>query len=457
MHDLGGFSVLRNAIVATMLLISLISAGCAGKAAVPVDTPAPVQAPATGAPQQGPAPAPEPTSPAADEAVSSTVSLVDEPWITAPASVSTFAKAVRLAFSGPVDRASVEARLKGAIKEFPYTVAWTNDQELLLNLQSGCAFFEVGANGAKDARGRALEAAKNPVLQLHMPCHGSGYSVIQLTDGKRAAGFPDNGILVDSHPATGRLLSRNGTIYFLIENGTLRPLTHTTATTWARFLPDGNVLLSDGSAVRVVSPDGKTVSQTALPARVLTGALSADGMEAVLLLASAEAGATAQAVRLSLNTLTVGEPVKLDRSVEMATVQWLPGTERVEVIPERTQHWQLDLKTGKTQPLTGEPVAYSPDGRWVVDINRGGIFAAGDTSGAARVKVSETVGGVIHRLPLWAPDSRHVALPGGDVIDVETGKQIFSLKPLRTCAALTPILMGSTGSQLVLAYSDSCH
>lgn len=439
--------MLRKPLIAALLLTSLFSAGCRSTAGAPADSPDPVVVPAPAAPQSTDPPEQEdpPRS-----TVSSTVSIVDHPWITAPARISTFAKQVRLQFSAPVDRVSVETRLKERLQEYPHTFDWKSDQELILVTPQGCAHLPVGADGAKDAHGHELDAANNPVLDIHKPCHGTGYMVVSLPDGKALAGFPDGGIAVDTHPGTGRILGRNGTIYFLMEGGAVRALAHTDTPAWARFLPDGSVLLSDGSAVRLVDPDGTEKRKVELSAHVLTGALSPDGKEAVLLLRPSRANTTADVVRLNLSTWSAAPLQPVGRSVEFATLHWVPGAEMIRVMPERSADWMLNLKTGEAEdPL--ELQIYSPDGRWMVDGARRGIYATGSDA------VIPLTDELTHPYALWAPDSQHVLLSGGQVIDIQTGQEVFSLQTLRTCADLYPRLVGSTGSGLFAAYADSCH
>ncbi len=316
------------------------------------------------------APAKEPTP---NAPTGSTVTLVDEPWITAPASVSTFTNKVRLEFSAPVDRPSVEEHLKAELKAYPATFSWASDQALLVTVPGGCASFKIGAAGAKDARGAQLEPQHNPDLNMHMPCHGSGYTVVELPDGKPVAGFPQNGILVDTDPTRGRLLGRNGTVYFLVEGGKPRKLWNTVSSEWARFLPDGNVLLADEKVLRTVTPDGKEVTVAA----------------------------------------------------------------------------------GEAKPAGDATISAAPDGRWLV-VFKAGKVALGQQGSAHRVVMAD-LAETDRPVAFWTPDSRHVLLPGGQVIEVDTGREVVSLAMFKTCGTVAPAGLGKVGATLVAAFVDNCH
>lgn len=54
---------------------------------------------------------------------------MDYPWIKSPAQVTAFTKGIRIQFSGPVDRGSVEERVAESVEGSPYALDWLSDQE----------------------------------------------------------------------------------------------------------------------------------------------------------------------------------------------------------------------------------------------------------------------------------------------------------------------------------------
>jgi hypothetical protein len=375
--------------------------------------------------------------------------VVDEPWLTAPGRVFTRSKEVRLLFSAPVDRASVEARLKETLTRSAYQTAWQSDQELVVTAKGGCSYFEVSAAGAKDARGRTLEPAQNPELQWRLPCHPGFYPLVGLPDGKAYPGFPTNAWMVDTHPASGRLLGSNGTIYFMLEGGTVRPFTHTAESQWAIFTADGNVLLADDRTVRLVAPDGKDLQQAGLAGAVIEGILSPDGKEAVLLVNSNE---QAGFQRLDLAAWTVTEWQALGRPVAYAALNWVTGKQQVHVLWREGAPSLLDLTTGEVRPVSGSPRVSSPDGRWVVDPNLGAIVGPD----ARSVVLTDAMRATVYPYALWAPDSKHVLLPGGQVIAVETGLDLSLPESPHQCASPRPSGLGIVGADLVAQYVVDC-
>lgn len=395
----------RRSLLAIALMIGLLSVGCMRSAP---EAPRPV------APQPAMPAAPQPDSPPAP--VSSMISLVKEPWLTAPAYIGAFPQEVRITFSAPVDRGSVAAKLKERLKEFPYTVAWQGDQELTLNPEQGCAYLEISVAGALDARGNRLGEPENPTLNLGLPCEGSGYKVVTLPEGKPFPGFPQNGLAVDTDAASGRLLGRNGTIYFLVEAGQVRALAHTSETYWARFLADGSVLLGDGDRLRQVSPVGKAEHSVTLSGKVLAGALSPDGKQAILMLPPPSPDATAGFIRFDLTAWTASPVMVVSRPVTVAAaaLSWPAGSDWVSVSSRGPAPWLLNPQTGDTKDAGSVP-------------------------------------------PVYSPDSRMALFADGRVVEMTTGKEVANITPLSYCPPPQPSLVGRVGDQLVAAFSDPCH
>ncbi|MBP2018384.1 hypothetical protein J2Z79_001792 [Symbiobacterium terraclitae] len=385
--------------------------------------------------------------------VSSSISLVEYPWVKAPARVSAFSKQIRIQFSGPVDRGSVEARVAESVFNTPYTLEWSGDQEALLTLQAGCSSAELSMAGVKDAAGRELLPDRNPPLSLRLPCHGGAYRLVGAVDGLPIDGFPaDIATIVDSDPA-GSVLGRAGTIYFLFEAGEVRPVAYTQEGTWARLLRGGDLLIADGHTLRRVDRQGEVLKEITLPGSVIQGTVSPKGDAALLLLGSQ------QAVLVDLAQGSTRELATVAQSGDVTQLLWRRAANDVLAItesgPNWTPAWTLNLETGELSQPTGPLQLESPDGRWVIDFDRMGIFATDDPATPA-VALSDEM---LHPqwAPVWAPDSRHLVMGGGQVIDVATGTVLRSLADLQTCAPLRTLSVGLAGEELFVAYQDSCH
>jgi hypothetical protein len=274
--------------------------------------------------------------------------------------------------------------------------------------------------------------------------------LVLLPGGQVYPGFPDWGGMMDTDPAGGRLLGLNGTIYFLVEDGLVRHLARTVSSLWGRFTPDGNVLLADERSVRLVAPDGQDLKRVDIAGAVVNGILSPDGQEAVLLV---HADGKAGLQRLSLAGWTATAWQALDRPVESyGQLNWVAGQQQVKVLSQQGAPWLLDLTTGETRDVSGTPLISSPDGRWVVDPDIGAIIGTDGRS----VPLSAGMQAAKYPYALWAPDSRHVLLPGGQVIDMETGSEFAQIKGME-CAAPQMLQLGKVGSELVAAYSVGCY
>jgi hypothetical protein len=445
--------MLRNALLTAALILSLAISGCTGKPATttPIDPPkapepAPT-APTTPVETTAPTTPATPQAPAGASPVSSTVSVPDEPWITAPASVSALPRSIQIKFSGPVDKASVEAQLKTIFMEYDLKHTWQDDQALDLNFNLGCANFKIGFAGAKDAQGKELDPALNPVLDLHMPCHGDGVVVVNLS-GKERPDIPIGTVILDTDPNSGWLLARNGTIFFLIasDSKTKKPLAHTSSGLFGRFLPDGKILLGDGNAVRVVSQHGEVQRTVELKERPVNGAISPDGKSAVVLLQQG-------AVHLNLTTWevkSINDKAAFDRD---ARLNW--GGDTLLILPRQGKtHFTINLKTGDINFPTGVPQIYSPNGQWVIDPEKGGVFA---TTGERIFDLTDKLEAGKDPYAIWAPDSHHVFFPGGQVINITTGKEVAAFSNEFPACKPYPWGLGKAGADLIATYVVPCH
>lgn len=444
--------MLRKALPTAALILTLAITGCTGKpATTPIDPPkAPETTPVT---PTTPANNTTPTAPATPQApadksqVSSTISVPDEPWITAPAAVTALPQSMQIKFSGPVDKASVEAQLKAVFKEYPAQPAWNGDQEVRLSFNLGCTNFSIGVAGAKDAQGKELDPALNPVLDLHMPCHGDGIVVVNLS-GKEHPNIPIGTVILDTDPNSAWLLARNGSIYFLIasDSKTKKPLISTESGLWGHFLPDGKILLGDGKALRVVSQHGEVQRTIEVKVPPVNGAISPDGKSAVILLQQG-------AVLLDLTTWevkTINDKAAFDA---YSRLNW--GGDRLMILPRQGKaHFTLNLKTGDINFPTSVPQIFSPNGQWVIDAEKGGIFT---TTGERIFDLTEKLEAGKDPYAIWAPDNHHLFFPGGQVIDITTGKEIAAFTNEFPACKPYPWGLGKAGADLIATYVVPCH
>jgi hypothetical protein len=167
------------------------------------------------------------------------------------------------------------------------------------------------------------------------------------------------------------------------------------------------VVLSDGTALRQVAPDGKELRRAVLPGKVLTGALSPDRKQAVLMLAAAGSGAGVGFVRFDLDTWMASPALPVTLPVDGAMISWPAGADWVAVLPRDAEPWLLDPQTGSGRTAKG-------------------------------------------LIPLYSPDSRYALFAEGQVVEVA------NITPFSYCPPPQPWLVGSLGDQLIAAFSDPC-
>ncbi|MDF2627603.1 MAG: hypothetical protein K0R39_1434 [Symbiobacteriaceae bacterium] len=440
--------MLRKTLLASALVLTLAVTACTTKPAIntPIDVPkSPEPAPVTAPNSTAPA---TPAAPSDKSQVSSEITVPDEPWISAPAAVTALTRQVKITFSGPVDKASVEAQLaKNSTQSPSGTPQWTGDREVLLTFTSGCANYKFSAAGAKDAQGKELDPTRNPVLDLHMPCHGDG-SVVVTLPGKQYVEIPIGTVIHDTDPASGWLLARNGNIFFLLslDAKTKKPVARTETSLWGTFLPDGQILLGDGNNLRVVSQHGEVRRTIPLTNRPVNGAIAPDGKSAVVLL---EVGA----IRLDLTTWeakAINDKASFER---FARLNW--GKETLLIVSDQDKApFTINLNTGDINFPTGVPQIYSPNGQVVVDAEAGAIVGV---KGERIFTLTAAMEARKKPYAIWAPDNKHVIFPGGQVIDITTGEQVaYFTNEFPDCKPI-PEQLSLAGGQLIAQYLVPCH
>lgn len=386
--------------------------------------------------------------------------MVDYPWVEAPAAISLFAQDVLIRFSGPVDRDSVEERLRTASPQV--AVAWRSDTELVATFPY-CSGANVTVAGALDAAGRELTPAHNPSLELRLPCHGSAYHFVRLSDPQVAIpGWPGGSAgVLDVEPESGLLLGRLGTILFLLDpaTGEAKRLSTLQDSVVAGFLPGMRVAFFAGSEARILKLDGMVARGLSLGGTLVSGVIAPGGKEALLLTAvGAPAGPGVwKAVRVDLEAGTMKTLGSGNRPVDQMLPIWVEGAREVLFLPISPHlgqtDWSLHVDTGAVQDGTGSRSVPSPDGIW--EAVGGAVYPAGGTTGEPVLRWAEP-DEASELLPVWSANSRLLFTPTGEVVDL-SAKMVVDQVEQTICGPHTPLNIWSAAPETYLAYVAPCH
>jgi hypothetical protein len=165
---------------------------------------------------------------------------------------------------------------------------------------------------------------------------------------------------------------------------------------------------------------------------------------------------TFKAIIVDLEAGTTKELAAVTEDLWGTRLLWRWASNDILALSDNVADWTLDLETGEVDHPVGPRKVASPDTHWVVDLERMGIFPNND-SADARVTLTDEM---LHPQwpPVWAPDSRHLVMGGGQVIDIKDGTIIRSLAELEGCPTPPqPLAIGHAGSELYVAYQLTCH
>lgn len=440
----------------TLLLCTLLVVTACGSKPAPQGADMPVT-PVAAAPEVSPSPV-TPPPPAIQPTglpspVSSEISFINYPWITAPARVFMYDGKLLLRFSAPVDRDSVAGRLK-------YKVEWRSDQEATVSIL-GCSYTEVTAAGALDAEGRELTPDLNPVLALRFPCHGGNLWFVRLPEGKLPTGWPDSGSVVDFDPVTGEVIGSVGWLLFRFDLATGRTEKLAQLDQGVGFTKAAGrtILIVDKDGTRLIDWQNQVVRRFDVSGTLGTMVASPDSPEALLLL-QGKAKEQYEAVYLNLASGAAKQIGTISWADSRPEVMWDRGTRTVQLSASwfsqgKNKPLLLNVDTGATTPNPAPGKATSPDGKWVAVQAPPAVYPAGQEGGAPLVALPDVPQVTRGSQPVWSPDSRYVLLSNGHLLEAVSWKQVANFDD-HQCGPFRPGEVWTFGGLIYATYIQDC-
>jgi Tol biopolymer transport system component len=350
---------------------------------------------------------------------------------------------IRIIFSQPVDRLSVEERFmltpetSGRFLWEGQTVTFQPDQPLRpattyqVTLQPGIA-DQAARSTTQEAIGWTFRTRSPRLLLRRHAADGAGILLLADADGSKErellrepAGIEDMTIAPDGSHAlitVPRSAERSALMLVNLDDGSTRPLVDSpdVSASTAAWSPDGNLIAFEQRTVQddiigdpviwLAQPDGTSFGPVTEGEQVgIAPVWSPDGSR----LAFAET--TSQTV--AIYAFTSAFQTFPDSSGEPVT--WSPDSAALIYTSSTGKLWRADLASGQRVSLSpqqggsAETPAWSPDGAWVALVRQENPTAAATLwlmrpDGSDR-KPLHHPGDASESQPSWSPDSQHLA------------------------------------------------
>jgi hypothetical protein len=350
---------------------------------------------------------------------------------------------IRIIFSQPVDRLSVEERFmltpeaSGRFIWEGQTVTFQPDQPLRpattyrVTLHPGIA-DQAARSTTQEAIGWTFRT-RSPrlLLRQHAP-DGAGILLLAAADGgserellREPAGIEDMTIAPDGNEAlitVPRSAERSALLLVNLEDGSMRPLVNSpdVSARAAAWSPNGNLIAFERRTMQddtigdpviwLAQPDGTSFGPVTEGEQVgSTPVWSPDGSR----LAFTETTSQTVAIYAFTNAFQTfpqssGEPVT-----------WSPDSAALIYTSSAGKLWRADLASGQHAPLSpqqrgsAQTPAWSPDGQWVALVRQENPTAASTLwllrpDGSDQRQLTPP-GSASDSQPVWSPDSQHLA------------------------------------------------